>query len=741
MLKIARKSATSSTWQHFSCDTAHLHHLALTAPRQWPLVSILRPASQRVYPRRASRREIYTSTLNEGTHHDQGTKADEALERYKAEDVDRLADNKLPYKKTAPSEDQSRHYLKDIAGLLPSKIDFKRIPSLRPRITKSPRKDISKIENLDVERLKSTTDHPYNDWRTAFEILRRTTGLPSKRKFDSKKQVYRNVAWHGRRDHQPQIVTPPRKPNVWTESSFMVYIQALVRYEPLPKLLYEPLLDENKKGQLLTRNHQIGLIEDVFYQPYLRNCVSLEAGESALQFLCGQARLREARALFLRLEHLFGDLPISTWNVILRASASDRNLYSFTFQLEKMVRRRISPSPETWISLLMLLTSADAKRQVLDAMRANGLMHEPQTRRAVASQLCLEDYHAHYELESNPQSFFDFMDQQYQCDWASTSTVNKLMGELLLRPTSGPKIAALYRALILLHQMKQRAFTANGVTMDIFLNSLLQIGREELIVEVLGIFRRDWRLEPDRQAHWRLFEYGWRRRKYNFLRSVWVSACLKGFTTSWMRYLVLRSMMSYKISCPDEDAGEKFRRTIGWFLTSIYMTESLASMIRPGEDLVPPYLCYLALRSNIATFGQGRLQRPLATGLQRALEIDSNWDFLRALSVPQNSSGSVQRDHIAIVKRSLHRRTGKRSINRLRQRLRQKMSRITKATFARACWRYTRRRDTTLRVKKSAERVHSHRVPTRQRRRSWGYRFRQRFLVPRRSDENGTGRW
>ena len=506
-------------------------------------------------------------------------------------------------------------YVERLAQFLPEEVDLQRTPSLNARV--GDRKTWKPMAAVDS---RQSDMNPFSDWRTALRLLKRHSEPCSETKMEKTGTPWRWVSRYGQRDHVCQTIDPPREPQEWTTSSFVAYIHSLVMFVPPGELLHSILPAEARLENLITGSDKNRLIQSAFNNTERRNVVSVEAGNIALQYFYWARRMNDARALCLRLEYLFDELPTSTCNIVLRASAVDKDIHNFSFFLDRMVLQGFRPDHMTWCNLLMALTHVDDQLEVIGEMRLRSMMHRSDVQRDVARQMCLAEFHRSEGSDLSIGPLFKRMSDRYGRGWLSTSTGNIILSEVM-RPRSGPKILAMVRALGLMNEMKQYGFVARSSTMDIFIKRFVVMKRVDLLIEVLRTFDKDWSLEPDRQAHWRLFQYAWAAEKPYFLRAVWSSACLNGFTTTWMRYLVMQSLVANELQLPPPSRRGTFRTYIGQFLVGLdSLNESAHSR---GNVLAEPG--FMALKSNLATIGQGRLTNKLITYLDEALAQDARW--------------------------------------------------------------------------------------------------------------------
>ena len=493
-------------------------------------------------------------------------------------------------------------------------------------------------------------ENPFHDWQTALMMLKKhykpeSRVEPQHADTGLVRQVHSTTFKEGLKN----TIVPPEKPHEWTQRSLTGYIQALAKFRPPRPIFFEVLPDDAKRQYLKSFTGVADAIESALYSTELRGFANIDAANIALQFFYDKEMMDRARSLYLRIEYLYLGATTVTWNIILRASASNKDLHNFSFLLDKMIGRGFKPDQETWAIFIMTLDSEHAKRTTIESMRARGIMDDPAVMRDVATQMVQAEFAEHFEQNKSPGTFFEKMHVQYGLDWLSTSTGNIIISEVIRSANGDPRVAVV-QALRLVYELKQRSFAANGVTMELLLREAGRSRQSGLLVEILTIFENHWRLRPDREAHWRLFLHAWRNKALNFLRVIWASACLNGFVSFRMQDLVIRSVLSFNRTSGHSVQPIPFKCLAGWYLLSVDPSRPLPGenslCWKPGEEERMAAQGVLAMKSNLATAGQGYLACGLVAYLRHALTVDSHWS--------SQSFWNTRRRQVALLNKGVH---------------------------------------------------------------------------------------
>ena len=491
-------------------------------------------------------------------------------------------------------------------------------------------------------------ENPFLNWQTALAMLKRHYVHQAHTGKNAASGMVRRVDSRESKNSFKQVMSPPGRPEIWTEAVLTAYIQDLLDFRPpRPDLL--KVLPRERKDRTLASVYDIAdAVEAILHDQSLRPYMNIDAFNIALQFFYDNSMMTRARRIYLRMEDLCLDLSNSTWNIMLRACASQKNLHDFTYLLEQMILRGLKPDVTTWITFIMVLRSVEAKKMVIEIMRRIGIMNSSWIGQEVANEMMQYEYCKHIAEDSGVTAFFTKMSQMYGQSWLSTSSGNTMLSCIMKTSEAQPDKAVI-QALRLLYEMKQYTFEANSLTMRLLLKRCMRAGSQDLPIEVLSLFGAHWGLKPDGLAHQILFELAWSHKRLNMSRVIWISACLNGFATFRMRMAVRRSLLKEKnsVDAHEPRSVRSVTQMLGQFLIGVdHLSERRLGPDWKAEKwdrLTTNYV--LAAESHTATAGQGRLWGGLVLQLRRALELDKEWASLDFWSNP--------RQQVDLVKNSL----------------------------------------------------------------------------------------
>ena len=456
------------------------------------------------------------------------------------------------------------------------------------------------------------------DWQRTFEMLKgsydRNTTVAAPESQFSVNDMSLNPSYKNR--------FPP-EPQVWSRESLIAYMRALAALK-MSGSTNRSVLDQDITWQSIKPHHRVFYtIYNTLTDPKLRNVLNVQAVNIALLHAYKKQRMDYARLIFLETERL-ANLPISTWNIMLRACALKKDLWNFSVTLYRMNMRGILADTHTWISFLLVLDSFDAQKTVVQGMKERGLLHNPNVRRAIAQQMC-DYYLPGYAIgNKDMKQFWRTMDAEYGDGWMSVQAGNQILAHLLERGTKF-YAKAIKDAVGQLKKMKLRGFHANSATMEVLLKACFRSGQENLLLAVLQLFEDLWRMKPDQKAHWRLFQYAWQRRKLYTLRSIWVSARVKRFTTDRMRSRVLDCFLKYRSQRSFPTRLNIFKKRAGRFFISQHPSPRLipeAKVLDSAETLL--WHQKGSIRKKLDFINKTRIDHDLLPCLRDALILDNH---------------------------------------------------------------------------------------------------------------------
>ena len=494
---------------------------------------------------------------------------------------------------------------------------------LKTAVRKSrPEKELQSGETgLEVLNAEDST---LDVWRIAYSIL-----CEHHNPHPGPQAAYRYQYSH-RRSRLERQRRLPRQPRTWDRTSLREYIHELTEYKPPRPILSQVLPSKAKNDRFRSNLDMANVVLSVLRDENLRDYVTIEACHVALRFFYQYRFMVHARALYIRMEHLKMGVSTETWNIMLEASAVCKDLANFTKFLQGMVRRGFGPDANTWSAFTKVLDSAHTRSLVIRKMKNLGIMDDTKIQRRISSFMIGHHFEEHMQEDGviDITSLFSEIHDLYGPHWLSTSAGNSVLAKLIFL-SKNSKSAGMLRALDVLAQMKGHNFTANQKTLAIFLHGCEQVLQRDILMQVLVIFQENWKLRPDLQAHERLFRCAWLHRDLNFLRAIWISACVKGYVTFSMQDRIMQSVLQYSLLLLPDNEPIPFTALAGWFVLSINPHGPIT-----GIEQNKPHLsgkdrqvsqALIALKSNLALVGRASMPPGFLNVLRQALGIDHVW--------------------------------------------------------------------------------------------------------------------
>ena len=328
-------------------------------------------------------------------------------------------------------------------------------------------------------------------------------------------------------------ISPPTE---WSQSTLAVYVEALAesqRTQARVAWAEKPRL----KGWVNIED-VVAAFDKVFYSAASQQSLSIEACNTALRFYYDHGMMAKARSLYIRMEDLKMQISTETFNILLRGSASQRDLHNFTFLLNNLTRRGFKPNERTWTLFLQVIDTSKVRAVIARKMAEMNMLDNTGIRRDVAA-LMLQYEIVNYLGDGHDQrNFLDHMNRKYGIGWLSTTAGNQLLNEVA-------KLRSAEESLDLLYEMKQAGFMPNDISINTLLRHCLPLRRHDLAIEILDAFKHHYRLHPGPQSYETLLLQAWRSRLFNFSTVIWRSACIYSAVTDKMESLVFESLLSY----------------------------------------------------------------------------------------------------------------------------------------------------------------------------------------------------
>ena len=423
------------------------------------------------------------------------------------------------------------------------------------------------------------------------------------------------------------------RPAVWSEETLFQFILDVAKTQDSQAKIPRVLKPQEKGWSNVA--DAVRIYEDIFYDAAMKKYLSAEACNMALQFFYKHGLISKARNLFQHMDSLKMQIRAETSNILLRGAASNKDLHNFTFLLHNTLKRGFSPNDETWLNLLLVVSSKEVRAVIRQKMEERRILENSYTKRDVAALMVPNEVDFHLGSGRDPHTFFCHMDSRYGTAWLTTGAGNSFLNEISkLRPVSD--------SLNLLQRMKQRGFVADEVTLNTLLHKYIPSRSRTDIVEILDFCDYHFRLRPGNSAYQTLLLQAWNGRLLNFARVIWRSACIDGCVTFKMRQLVFRSLLGHgagkSLRSNQADAtyvrmrrpSDLFNDVAGDFVVGLGDTQAFELGKAPWTSRNNPKatsvkMAKLLLDSDMLVAGTCHLKIRLPDLLRQASELDQQW--------------------------------------------------------------------------------------------------------------------
>lgn len=317
------------------------------------------------------------------------------------------------------------------------------------------------------------------------------------------------------------------EPETWSFNSFAAYVEALVNSTAPP----------SRPGSATQPPKHIDLVAeklmDLYKNPESVRWASSRATVLTLQYLTMNSKIPQVRLLLEIIEiqsktHVYLRLTLanpSVYNVLLDSASQALDLHTYNFLLGMMMDRGVTPTIETWTSLLHLVQRSEPRvtKHIVNTMRKHGMLSTPSARAAAANVTLRKTAE---KWLSRDESIFDFIahyDKLWEGnEWLEPFGCNQLLTLLVNRGN-------MQDTLPLVRELQNRNKSANLVTTHILISAAASYRDLAFAMDALeATIGRTKGLQPDRHTFDRLFYLAFRLRAYNTLRVVWRYACLSG---------------------------------------------------------------------------------------------------------------------------------------------------------------------------------------------------------------------
>ena len=326
----------------------------------------------------------------------------------------------------------------------------------------------------------------------------------------------------------------------WSEATLAVYVEALAESQRTQARV--TWAEKPRVKGWTNIGDVVAAFETAFYSTALQKSLSVKACNTALRFFYDYGMIRRARSLYIRMEDLKMHITTETFNILLRGSASEKDLHNFTFLLKIMIRRGFKPNEKTWTLFLQVVESSEVRAAIVRKMTKMHMLDRIKIRRDVAALMVPYEIVNHLGDGHDHHSFLDHMNRKYGIGWLSTSAGNSLLNEVAKQKSTAESLTLLYE------MKKQAGFISDDFSMNTLLRHCLPLGQHELAIEIVDVFRHLYRMHPGPKAYETLLLLSWRSRLLNFFTVVWRSACVYGAISRKSHHLIFQSLLSYASS-------------------------------------------------------------------------------------------------------------------------------------------------------------------------------------------------
>ena len=425
-------------------------------------------------------------------------------------------------------------------------------------------------------------------------------------------------------------ISPPVE---WSEANLAVYVEALAYSQRTQ--IQVPWAQKPRLKWWKSIEDIVTAFDTIFYSTTLQKFLSVKACNTALRFFYEHGMMTKARALYIHMEDLKMNISTETFNILIRESASQGDLHSFTFLLNNMTRRGFKPNEETWTLFLRVVDSSKARAIIVRKMAQMNMLDSIKIRRIVAANMIHDEVVNHLGNGHDHHSFLAHMDNKYGVGWLSTSAGNRLLNEVAKRQSTAESFK-------LLSEMKQRGFMPDDVSMNTLVGCCLPLSQLDLAFETLAVFKNLYRLYPGPQTYETLFRHAWKGRLLNLSIVIWRTASIYGAVSSNMKIQVFRSLLSYTPALDQEtkpvDVAElsnlnkfaKFKKFVGRFVIGLdrpggaALSRAVDSLKLSPQRRIRKW-AHKLLEISLRVARTCLLEGDLSQKLREALTMDKSW--------------------------------------------------------------------------------------------------------------------
>lgn len=470
------------------------------------------------------------------------------------------------------------------------------------------------------------------DWRIPLEVLERCHKQGGNKATASSSILRLPQGIPAPRNTRADQIKPP---SIWSISSFYAYVVQLASSR-VDRLVSRRIYSEGETHTSAVTD----ILAKLFADPALKYMVSSDAGNIALKFLFEKGKFARGQDIFCQLQELQKDDDPTTYNIMLGAAAEQRDLYNFIYVLKMMVARRVCPDTTTWLHLARTVSVDEVRALIIRMMTEKGLLADCSAHEKAVALLMPQVVKKSLRSGEPAQEFLAALDDQHGPRWCSTAAAEPIIDEIGIRHST-------QEALVFLRKLHDRGYQPTQGMLLLLLRQCTWTKAHQLAVEILALFRTDYKVKPSKQIYDVLFKQAWRSRLYNCCRVLWIYACVSGHTSFDMQQMVKKSLTARKgkpatvqtrSGIWEETAGKVItdharQNTIGTFQASMSLWKPLEANSETSQNDRDRYLqaVRLILDRDLAIVGQYQLPKALDEEFHRALKADRQWALSRAL--------------------------------------------------------------------------------------------------------------
>lgn len=472
------------------------------------------------------------------------------------------------------------------------------------------------------------------DWRVPLGLLKEHYLPDSNESGKPKSQLFRGVMSKQLRTEDKNAYSDihadriPR-PDIWSPLAFLCYVEDLTSSSVTRNMHHHLYRAHESHAAAIAR-----ILENLFSDPSMKENLTSRAFNTACVFLVKHSLIPTTRVLFTRMDELGLSFNAGTFNALLRGAASRKDLHNYTFFLQAMVRRGVTPNGETWIALLMAIQTKAVKLLIVGIMRERGILDRTTTLKDTVNQIIGDEVVAYLESGQDITVFLNFMDQNYGLDWLSVSAGNRILEELGGR-------GLLLQCVDVVGFMEQRRTKPNSVTLNTLLGHCSRQGDIDGAIQVVQVFTSLFDIHPVKNHFHQLFKLAWKKQLLNCCRVLWRYACMAAAVSYWTQTFVVDSL-ARSTSSQQKSRPEAWRCTAGKCIVGVghgdgnpdnaLRLSAVRQLVTMAETATPSseHPEFAQLRRQVVTEDLEAAKRyhpqsALAEKLEEALAMDRRW--------------------------------------------------------------------------------------------------------------------